>query len=380
MTGEAPRILFLHPSDEAYGADRILLALLDGMIERGWTVAVVLPDDMSPGWLTAELQNRGIVIYRGPMAPARRRYLKPRTILSYVRALLRARRFIGAVARRYRPAVIHVNTTALIAASFIRRRRDTRMVWHVHEIVLRPRFLAGAFRLIPLYAADRVVAVSDAVRRWVGWSPFAGARVARIHNGIEWRPAGPPRHPPPRVAYVGRLNRWKGYELFIEAVGLVAGKHPAASFLLIGDAPAGEEWRVGDAAARIAAQGIASRLAPLGFVADPPAIMETVDIVCVPSTQPDPFPTVILESMRAGCAVVASDQGGAPEMIEDGVTGLLVPPGDAPALAAALDRLLGDAELVAKLGARARDHVLHAFGVERFVDEWALLYTELIDG
>lgn len=380
MTIGQPRILFLHPSDEAYGADRILLALIDGIVERGWTVAVVLPDDTSPGWLTGELRKRQIPVHRGPMAPARRRYLRPRTVLLYVRALLRARKFMGVVTRRFRPSVIHVNTTALVAASLIRRSRETRLVWHVHEIVLRPRFLATAFRLIPLYTADRVVAVSDAVRRWVGKSPFARAHVARIHNGIEWRPSGPARHTPARVAYVGRLNRWKGYELFIEAVGLVAARHPAASFLLIGDAPAGEEWRVGDAAERIAAQGLGSRLTPLGFVADPPTIMETVDIVCVPSTQPDPFPTVILESMRAGCAVIASDHGGAREMIDDGVTGLLVPPGDAQALAAALDRLLGDAELAAALGARAREHVLHTFGVERFVDEWTRLYTELVDG
>jgi len=374
-------LLLLHPSDEPYGADRILLLMARSMRDAGWRVAVMLSDDVPPGWLSDQLTLAGVAHERGPLAPARRRYLSPRRVAGYVAWLLRARRAVRRAAVRHRADLIHINTSSLLVGAVLGRPRGARVVWHVHEIVRHPRSLALLFRLAPM-TADRVVAVSDAVRDNLGILRAGRRRVVTIHNGV---PATPDTVPDPAIAalgdpvviYVGRLNRWKGYEVYVDAVERVAPSHPEAAFVLAGDPPTGEEWRSAELARRIDAAGLSGRLRLLGFHPDSAAAFSASAIAVVPSTEPDPLPTVVLEAMRAGCAVIASAHGGAVEMVEDGRSGLLVRPGDAAALAAAMDRLLSDPALRDRIGAAARDRVATLFTVERFLERLVAVYAEL---
>jgi glycosyltransferase involved in cell wall biosynthesis len=373
-------VLFLHASDEAYGADRILLSLVLALRDRGLAVAVILADDLPPGWLSSRLVEEGIAVERGPLAPARRRYLRPTGLPGYLLALLRARRHLRRRVRELRARIVHVNTSALLAAAILGRPARCRLVWHVHEIVVRPRPIAWMLRLAPALTADRVICVSDAVRHHLTPGGLRSGRVVTVHNGI------PPRDPAPLpalagdgplVAYVGRLNRWKGYELFVDAVERIAPDFPAARFVLAGDPPPGEEWRTPALERRLATAGLTRRVELLGFVADGASVCESAEIVAVPSTWPDPLPTVVLEAMRAGCAVVATDGGGVPEMIEDGLSGVLVRPGDADGLAGAIRRLLDDPALAAEMGKRARARVATFFSVERMVDDVQSVYRGL---
>jgi glycosyltransferase involved in cell wall biosynthesis len=375
------RILFAHAADEAYGADRILLQAVVELAARGWEPVVVLPDDTEPGWLTSRLGEAGVPVRRGPLAVARRRYLSPRHLPAYLGSLRRARAFLSAEAIRTGAAIIHVNTSALLVAAILGRPGGARLVWHVHEIVVRPPAVAWLFRLLPPLRADRVIAVSDAVRRNLTRWRWARPRVVVVRNGISPRTGPlPDRSGEHRltVAFVGRLNRWKGYEVFVAAVGRLAGRYPTARFVVAGDPPPGEAWRTDDLASRIAAAGLADRVERLGRVADGAALFDATDIAVVPSTWPDPLPTVVLEAMRAGCAVVASDHGGAPEMIERDRSGLLVPPGDPAALADALARLLDDAALRHDLGLAAADRVAAAFTVARSMDGLEAVYAAVL--
>jgi glycosyltransferase involved in cell wall biosynthesis len=376
--------VFVHGSDEAYGADRVLLDQMAGLAARGWAVHLVLPDDTPEGWLTRSATEAGIGIERLPLAIARRRYLRPAGIPAYVVALLRSRRALRSLVERGRPAIVHLNTSGVLVGAILGRPAGIRLVWHVHEIVVRPRLLSLLFRAVPPLAADRVVAVSDAVR-----AHLAGGRGARrtvtIRNGVPARaPAPLPELADPAgrplVAFVGRLNRWKGYELFVDAIARVARAAPDARFVVAGDPPPGEEWRTADLADRIGRAGLSGRVRVLGFVPDGAAVFDASEIAVVPSTWPDPLPTVILEAMRAGCAVIAADHGGAPEMIDVAAgTGILVPPGDAAALAREILRLLGDPEGRARMGAAARRRVVEAFATERMIDDLEALYRDLLD-
>jgi glycosyltransferase involved in cell wall biosynthesis len=282
--------------------------------------------------------------------------------------------------RVLRARIVHINTSALLVAAILGRPASCHVVWHVHEIVVRPRLIAWVLRLAPTLTADRVVCVSDAVRRHLSPLGLRAARVTTVHNGL------PPRDPlpvpelggdGPLVAYVGRLNRWKGYDLFVTAVAKVAPAYPAARFVIAGDPPPGEEWRTRDLERRLAAAGLTDRVLLPGFVADGAAVCDAADVVVVPSTWPDPFPTVVLEAMRSGCAVVAASGGGVPEMIEDGVSGILVPPGDAAALAEAISLLLTDPARMSELGERAKARVAAEFSVDGMVAGIEDVYRDL---
>jgi glycosyltransferase involved in cell wall biosynthesis len=374
-------VLFLHASDEAYGADRVLLEMALGLRERGWRPRVILPRDVAPGWLSAQLAEAAVPTQRLDLAVARRRYLDPMRLPAYLLALLRARAAIRHIARQRAPAVIHVNTSALLVAAILGRPARARLVWHVHEIVVRPLLLAWLFRVLPPLTADRVIAISEAVRRHLTPAGWFRDRVVRVYNGLPDRPTAP--FAPlvgsrPVVAFVGRLNRWKGQDVFVEAAVKLVNRHPEARFVIAGDAPPGEERRVEELGTQIRDAGVDDRVELLGFVPDGAAVLDAAAIAVVPSVWPEPFGLTVLEAMRAGCATVATNHGGAAELIEDGRTGLLVPPADVESLAAAIGRLLDDPGLRARLGAAAREHVSATFGVERMLDDIEAVYRALL--
>jgi 2-deoxystreptamine N-acetyl-D-glucosaminyltransferase/2-deoxystreptamine glucosyltransferase len=157
-----------------------------------------------------------------------------------------------------------------------------------------------------------------------------------------------PRHGRPRIGYVGRLAPQKRADLLVEAFGRLTGD---AELVVVGDGPDR------DLVARLAAASpAAGRIALRGFVehAAVPGVLAGLDVLVLPSAYEE-MGSVLVEAMAAGLPVVASAVGGIPEVVRDGRSGLLVPPGDAGALAAALDRLVADPALRARLAAGARE-------------------------
>jgi glycosyltransferase involved in cell wall biosynthesis len=373
-------ILFLHPSDEAYGADRILVDMVEAALASGRPAKVLVADDGPPGWVSAKLASLGVPAERVDLVPARRRYLRPLSLLRLTRSMFRARRLIRSRALEFEASIIHVNTSALLVGALLGRPGGARVVWHVHEIVKRPALLALLFRTLPVLTADRVIVVSESVGRHLRPTALARRRVVVLHNGLAPHrsdPASLPVHGHPKVAFVGRLNWWKGYELFVAAAGRVGARHPEVGFIIAGDPPIGEEWRADDLKSRVTSTGLGDRIAVVGYWPDSAALFDAVEIVVVPSTSPDPLPTVVLEAMRSGCAVSASNHGGAPEMIEDGVSGLLVAPGDLDALTEAIDRLVSDEALRRRLGGAAQRQIAERFTIERFREDLNRVWSEI---
>jgi glycosyltransferase involved in cell wall biosynthesis len=372
-------MVFLHSSDEGYGSDRILVQLVRAALDGCYDVTVMLPDDTGPGWLSDTLGKLDVAVTKGPLAPARRRYLTPRQFPVYLRSVVRARRFIKDELRRIDPAVLHVNSTALPVVALARRPAGTKLVWHVHEILVSPPALALLFRLVPLLSASRIVAISDAVATHMARLRIHRHRIVRVYNGVEPRHPEPDREDDGRVTaiYVGRLSAWKGYDLFIDALAEASGRIPGLWGVVAGGPPPGEEWRADDLLRRIAQAGLDSTVKYLGFVDDVGQLFRPGRIVVVPSRWPEPFGLVTVEAMLAGCVVVASRHGGSAEIIEDGVTGMLVPPGDSSALAAALERLAVDPDRRDELGAQARISAEARFRPEAFASAMLGVWKEL---
>jgi glycogen(starch) synthase len=152
----------------------------------------------------------------------------------------------------------------------------------------------------------------------------------------------------PHVLFVGRLAPQKGVGTLVAAAGLL--EDPSAQVLLVGDGP--ERKALERESKRI---GYADRVHFMGFVAHErlPAVLAHADLLVLPSIYEE-LGTVLLEAMQAGLPIVASKTGGIPDVIEDGVNGLLVPPGNPGALARAIDRLLADRDLARRLSEEAR--------------------------
>ena len=214
------------------------------------------------------------------------------------------------------------------------------------------RSVGGRLERAALRAADAVVVLTDRTAAAVRSDGVPAQRIATIPSGFD--PAlfagrradafaGAGR---PRIGFVGRLAAQKRPDLLLAAFGRMAG---SASLIVVGDGP--ERARVH---ALAAASPAAGRITLTGFVQHTavPAVLASLDVLVLPSAYEE-MGSVLTEAMAAGLSVVASEVGGIPEVVRDGETGLLVPPGDVGALAAALDRLVDDPALRARLAAGA---------------------------
>jgi glycosyltransferase involved in cell wall biosynthesis len=236
--------------------------------------------------------------------------------------------------------------------------------------------------------ADVVVTNADAIAQRLRSEGYDSRRVVIVRNGVVWEaPSGPPGAvrgelgiPPaaPLVGTICRVDRVKGLESFIDAAALVVESHPEARFLVVGPrcAETGDEY-IAELRGRAERAGLAERLILTGARTDVPQLLRELD-VSVLSTLSEGLSNALLESMAAGTPVVATAVGGNPELVRDGVTGLLVPPADAPALASAIARLLDSRDLATRLAIEGRKMVDERFGFQRMVDETVSVYRRAL--
>jgi glycosyltransferase involved in cell wall biosynthesis len=178
------------------------------------------------------------------------------------------------------------------------------------------------------------------------------------------------------VCYTGRLLRGKGLEHLVDAFAMVAPRAPEARLLLVGSG-AGQALSVEDALRERARRaGLGDRVIFAGRVDDVSDFLRASDVFAFPS-EFEALGISLVEAAACGLACVGSRTGGIVDVIEEGRSGLLVPPGDAAALSAALERLLGDAALRGRLGAGARRVAVERFDAEDSATRYCCLFREI---
>jgi glycosyltransferase involved in cell wall biosynthesis len=238
--------------------------------------------------------------------------------------------------------------------------------------------------------ADSIIANADAVRSWLESQGHPPEKIRVIRNGVDLTrfaaQLGVPRlhrefglsDRAPLIAVLARLSRVKGIDDFVRAASGVASRFPEARFVVFGDSShTGDplELAYADELRQLAATlGIGDRLFFAGYRTDVAELLPEISLSVLPS-HTEGLPNAILESMAAGVPVVATNVGGVPELIENGVNGLLVPPHDPRALSAAICRLLADPALAAGMATAAKRDARERFSVERMVRETEELYA-----
>lgn len=383
------RIAFVHQSAELYGSDKVLLTLVRDLSTRGVEPVVLLPNR---GPLSAALEASDIRVAVTPVLKVARADMGPAGAWRLAREAVRVTRAIDAVLAAGPPVdLVHTNTLAVLAGAVWARRRGVPHLWHVHEIIERPRVAARGFPLLAQWLSDRVICVSGAARDWlVGGQRGLEDRARVIWNGIEM-PADRPRpgaaaptggwmHPDrPVIGLVGRINHWKGQGLLLEAVERLAARGLRDFTVLIaGGVAPGQEHMRSELTARIARSPLADRIVLQDYTEDVWSLWREIDICCVPSTLPEPFGLVAVEAMAMGRPVVAAGHGGLAEIVVPGRTGLLFRPNDAASLADALSTLLTDAPLRECLGQAGRQRAHEHFSARAMSDSFIDCYREIL--
>jgi glycosyltransferase involved in cell wall biosynthesis len=235
-------------------------------------------------------------------------------------------------------------------------------------------------QLTPLM--DRLIVVSGAIGSKIREEGRAGAPVSLIYNGVDLQRYNHQQpcctlhedysipETAPIVGVVARLEAEKGHRTLIDAWPLVRKAHPEAWLLIVGEGSERDSLE-----AQAASLGISDRVVFTGRREDMPAVTAALDVAVLPSYR-EAQGLSVLEAMALSRPVIASRVGGIPEMIEDGVTGLLVPPADPEALAEAIVRLLSDHPLADMLAKRGHDLVHDRFCVELMTSQIETLYDE----
>jgi glycosyltransferase involved in cell wall biosynthesis len=370
-------ILFVNPGLHLGGAEHSLLLLVDGLRARGITATVAL---FGPGAFQDRLTASGIptVTLRAHRAVRKATRYRTSWALLHTTALaglsLATALDLALVARRAGVDLIHTNgLKAHLIGGIAGRLIGVPVIWHVRDFP--PRGRAGALiergaRVLP----SRVLANSDTVAAAIGGD--RGVRVTRIYNPIDLvafrpdRPRDPVRaelgvdRDTPVVGLVAHLTPWKGHEAFLQIARRVADRVPSSRFVVAGGSIYETDGHTGYREALVNqadALGLGGRLTFLGSRTDMPDVMAALDVLVHCPEAPEPFGRGVAEAMASGRPVVVARSGGLSEVVEDGVTGLLVPPGDVDAFASAIIRLLDEPSLRRQFGTAGRERAERLF-------------------
>jgi glycosyltransferase involved in cell wall biosynthesis len=306
--------------------------------------------------------------------------------------IFRVRRII----RTHRIQLVHTNSLkADLIGGIAARLAGIPVVWHVRDRIERdylPRPVVFSFRLLCRYIPDFVIANSQATLQTLHLPEkcrcaaiFSGTDVEAIsvkkNSGTNSSVAsGARRKRMVHIGLIGRISPWKGQHIFIRAASLLHSRFPNVRFQIIG-APLFSEREYEREMHQLRAElGVKEVVEFVGFVEDISARIAALDMVVHASTTGEPFGQVIVEGMAAEKAVVATRGGGVLEIVEDGVTGLLVPMGDPEAMAKGIEYLLINPKEAQQMGKRGRERVLKHFSIERTVEKVAQVYAEVLTG
>lgn len=381
------RVLFIDHTAILGGGEIALLNLVRCLDQSKYHPIVLL---FSDGSLREKLEQERIETHLLPLAgevvDTRKDSLGGSSLLK-VSAAFAILSHVWKVARfiaKHRIDLVHTNSLKSdLIGGLAARLAGRPVIWHVRDRIdgdYLPPKVAAVFRALCRIIPTRLVSNSAATLATV--MPSDAPSYAKVvHDGTELpdvQPAAPFQNPKtPVIGMIGRITRWKGQHVFLHACAEVHKQFPLARFRIIGAAMFQEmeyDREVRELARSLNLEDVVEFT---GFRTDIPRQVASLDVLVHASITGEPFGQVVIEGMAASRPVVATAGGGVPEIIEDGISGLLAPMNDAPALAAAMMKLLSDPEFARKIGKGGRARVDSHFTIQQTARRMEQVFAEL---
>ncbi len=376
------------------GSHLSLLDVMTSMVQRGHKVVLACPyEDL----LSAEAQKRGIETQLFSLGgrPSTQFHWMGRRFFNWFAALaaalvyLRAGMALWRLVRAVRPDVVHCNDMFLaISAGVACRLAGKPSVWHLRTIpsLSVPRIAVGLYARLAALLSDRIIANSRATAGFLAGSP-ASEKVMVVYNGIDLGPFRALDDGPkvrlqlgiPMAAFViatfSRVIPRKGHDVLIDTMARLSHSQDPL-LLVVGHYEAtGDYYR--SLCRSVMARQLELRVRFVGFQLDIRPYLAAADVVVSASKETEAFGRTLVESMAAGKPVIATRLGGHVEIVEDGVTGLLVQPDSSQEMSEAITRVRDSARLSASMGQRGRARAERLFGIDACAMQIDGLYREL---
>ena len=379
-----PRILYVHNSADIYGASRSLVRLLRTLDRRRFDPVVLLPAD---GPLAAQLRQLPVPVLIFPQLSVITRevfrsWRLPFFLLNLPLSVLR----LWLILRREKIALVHTNTGVILSPGPAAWLAGLPHVWHIRDWFQEFEKFWRRYETWMCRFSTRIIAVSEAIA--TQFSDRAKVRV--IHNGFdvsEFKLADPKTGENFRGKYqlgnglvvgcVGRIKlQRKGQEVLLRAAGILKDRGVRAKFLIVGAPYRGNESHLEALHEIVREKGLGEDVVFTGELENPLPAYAAMNILVLPSAQPEPFGGVVIEGMCMELPVIATNIGGSTEQVADGETGFLVPPSNPAALADKLEILLADETMRKRFGTAAKRRIVEHFPLVGMVAKIERLYDE----
>lgn len=413
LTHGVRRILYVDHTAKLGGGEIALLHLAQHLDRSQFEPVVVLSSD---GPLHEKLQESGVEVHvlaiSASVLETRKDSLGMNTLLR-LRDVLRVGGYALSLSRFIRVQridLVHTNSLkADILGGIAARLARVPLLWHIRDRIdpdYLPAPVVWIFRRLCRWVPNYVIANSESTLETLelpkanhSTAVYSGidiaSRIRVVHDGVKRLPKQIPivyqgRHSSglvtvmpdekfvPTIGLVGRISPWKGQHIFLQAAAQVHRRFPEARFQIIGSAMFNEQEYEAQIRALCHTLGLDECVEFLGFREDVPQLVANFDVLVHASTSAEPFGQVIVEGMVAGKPVVATDGGGAKEIVVNGETGLLVPMGDAAAMADAVLFLLDNPEAAYEMGRLGRRRAMELFSIERTARKIETVYQEIL--
>ncbi len=392
--GRNLRVLFVNPGRDLGGAEQCLLSLLPALGARGVDGTVALFGD---GPFAARLSSLRVPVghVNVPRAVQRvSRYEVSRSLADAAWLTVQALPSVvglAALARRTGADLLHTNgLKAHLLGGLAGRLVRRPVVWHMRDFP--PGGFAGTVFRAGSSLPSLVIAVSEAVAAQIRSEAPRAARVVPLHDPIDLdrfradlsrgriRAEVGLSDDTLLVGMVAHLTPWKGHDTFLRVARAVADEVPNARFLLVGGPiyDTGGHEGYPEMLNRLTVElGLVNQVTFLGVRDDVPDILTALDVLVHCPSSPEPFGRVLVEAMAVARPVVATGAGGIPEIVEHGVTGLLVAPGDVAGFALGVKRLLKDSVERRRLGEAGRRRAEARFSIAPHADRVLQAYRSI---
>jgi glycosyltransferase involved in cell wall biosynthesis len=326
MISPKKNILLLHSSNDLYGASKIFLQLIDLLISKNFNVHVVLPEK---GKLDDFLNKKDITISYYELGVLRKKYLTPLGLFNRLVTNLKAVKFLSNYINKRSIDLVYTNTSTVICGGIAAKQNGIASIFHVHEIPTGNKlyeFFSG--KIINRYS-NKVLTVSNSVKNhWL--KNINDKKIERIYNGIIFEKTDSlikleRGQDDFVITSVARLIPYKGHMYLIDIANDLIKKSNKFKFLIVGDTLSSYVSYEKSVKQKVKDLGLEDQIKFMGFRNDISSILKQSDLFIHPAIAPDPLPTVLFESLLNDLPTVATNLGGAIEILDNGNSGLLIP-------------------------------------------------------
>ena len=326
MISPKKNILLIHSSNDLYGASKIFLQLIYLFTIKDFNVHVVLPEK---GKLDDFLNKKDIKVSYHELGVLRKKYLNPLGLFNRLVTNLKAIKFLSNYIKNHSIDLVYTNTSTILCGGIAAKKNGIPSLFHIHEIPTGNWLYEIFSGKIINRISSKVLTVSNSVKKhWL--KNINENKIERIYNGIVFKKTDSLNKIDRDqddfvITSVARLIPYKGHKYLIDIADKLIKKTTKFKFIIVGDTLSSYLSYEKSVKQKVKDLGLENQIKFLGFRDDVSSILKQSDLFIHPAIAPDPLPTVLFESLYYNLPSVATNLGGAIEILDNGSNGLLIP-------------------------------------------------------